>query len=194
MSLINDALRRTQQTTQTNEPARLDELELKPVESEQPLVQNGSSGAKRIIWFVVLLVVASNIGLWIVFKDHGNGTPVAARSAEADAVAPRTPEPAPAASVPTATVSTAPAEPAQTHAEGRAEQEPVEGLLAETRPVERPDFKLKTILSHPVRPSAMINDRVLFVGDTIQGYTVSAIGKNDVTLTLGTDAVVLSLP
>jgi hypothetical protein len=59
---------------------------------------------------------------------------------------------------------------------------------------ERPEFKLKTIVSHPVRPSAMINNRVLFVGDRVEGYTVKIIGQNDVTLAKGDDEVVVSLP
>lgn len=183
MSLINDALKRTQQTTQANEPPRLDELELRPIEPIQTPPPSEGGGAKRLIWIVVLLVVTANIALWIVFKDRGNETEVAARTAEPVAVTPVEPEPAPVAEEPEP--ATAEAVASNTAALAAALEPPV---------IERPAFQLKTIVTHPVRPSAMINNRVLFIGDRVEGYTVIAIRKDDVTLALDEDEVVVSLP
>lgn len=190
MSLINDAIKRTQQTMQTNEPPHLDELELRPIAPLRTLPPNEGGGAKRLIWIVVLLVVSANIALWIVFKDRGNKTEVAARTAENAAVKPVEPtpvveEPAPApAELPTEAV-------ASNSAASAAELEPP---VIEPPVIERPEFRLKTIVTHPVRPSAMINNRVLFVGDRVEGYTVIAIGKDEVTLARDEDEVVVSLP
>ena len=191
MSLINDALKRTQQTTQASEPPRLDELELRPIDPPRvPGASEGGAGAKRWIWIVVLLVVTLNVALWIVFKDRGNETEVAARAVEVDAVelvapAPEPepkPEPAPAVEEPGVVASEVPAEPA------------LEAPILEPPAIERPEFHLKTVVTHPVRPSAMINNRVLFVGDRVEGYTVIAIAQDSVTLRLEEDEVVVSLP
>ena len=188
MSLINDALRRTQQTTEAQEPPRLDALELRPIEPDpaSPAPPDGT-GARRIIWILVLLVVAGNLVLWFLFKDRAGNAEVLARTAGAGevetpaalpkpepAVAPAVIEPEPVAPQPAATLSASNA-PAPAVSPG-------------------PAFKLQTIVSHPVRPSAMINNRVVFVGDRVEGYTVRAIGKNDVTLFLGDDVITVSLP
>ena len=194
MSLINDALKRTQQTTQGNEPPRLDDLELRPIEPGHTSPSTEGGGAKRIIWIVVLAVVTLNIALWIVFKDRGNETEVAARTMEVEPVEPVEATPEPVMVEPEAVAPGRPgaiSEVSGTPLESRAELEPVapQPIL-----VEQPEFHLKTILAHPVHPSAMINNRVLFVGDRVQGYTVVAIDQHEVTLALDGSEVVVSLP
>ena len=192
MSLINDALKHTQQTTQGRQPPRLDELELRPIEPAETPPRNDGGGAKRIIWVLVLFVVTCNIALWIVFKDRGNGTEVAARTTDAEVVEPIAQEPAPVPDEPAVATSEAVIE---TGSPNPAVPVGEVGVLTVDPPVvERPEFRLNTIVTHPVRPSAMINNRILFMGDRVEGYTVTAIGQHDVTLVLDGDEVVVSLP
>lgn len=197
MSLINDALKRTQQSTQANEPSRPEELELRPIEPAQPPSTTGGGAARQIIWILVLAVVAGNIVLWIVFKDRGNETEVAARSGDAAAVAVMAPQPEPEPEPVVAEPELVPGVPAETADPEPAEVPvlpPVEVEAAALPAVERPELKLRTIVTHPTRPSAMINNRVVFVGDTFEGYTVTAIGTDQVTLLLNGQEVVVSLP
>jgi hypothetical protein len=196
MSLINDALKRTQQTTQSQEPPRLDALELHPIEPGHLPPQHDGAGAKRVIWIVVLLVVTCNIALWIVFKDRGNETQVDARTADAETIAPLAPapapEPVPVVEAPAAPTPEAPAPAVISNATASALE--AAAPIAEPAVLARPEFRLKTIVFHPVRPSAMINNRVLFVGDRVEGYTVKVIRLDEVTLAKGEDEVVVSLP
>lgn len=187
MSLINDALKRTQQTTQAGEPPRTDELEMRPIESDQLSASEGGGGAKRIIWVVVLFVVAGNIALWVAIRNPGDPLEAAARTARTDT---ETLAVRQAGSAPAATASSVPAKTTATDAVRPAATIP----SPEPSALERPALNLRTIVFHPVRPSAMINGRVLFVGDRVDGYTVTAIGKNDVTLELNGEKVRLSLP
>lgn len=196
MSLINDALKRAQRTTQSNEPPRLDRPGLGSIQPGQPSPQREGGAAKRIIWLVVLAVVACNLILWLVYRNHGSGTQVAARTAETGAVTPVTPQskPASAVSEPAATASTTPPQAGQRNATETAAATMVDVPAPVPAVIGRPEFKLKTIVFHPVRPSAMINNQILFIGDTVNGYTVTAIGKQNVTLKSGQDELVLSLP
>jgi len=195
MSLINDALKHTQQTMQGRQPPRLDELELRPIEPAETPPRNDGGGAKRIIWVLVLFVVTCNIALWIVFKDRGNETEVAARSADTEVVEPiaqDAQEPAPVPDKPAVATSEAVIEAGSLNSTAVADEVGV--LTLDPPVVERPEFRLNTIVTHPVRPSAMINNRILFMGDRVEGYTVTAIGQHDVTLVLDGDEVVVSLP
>ena len=200
MSLINDALKRTQQTTQTQLPPRLDELELHPLEPIHPAQQHDGSGAKRILWIVVMLVVTGNIALWLMFKDRGAKDQVEARTARTELTEPAVTEPEPQpvqAVVEAVTPTPAASAHANQSAGASAGTQGLDASLAEQPPaveLQRPNLKLSTIVSHPVRPSAMINNRVLFVGDRVEGYTVTVIGKDEVTLTKGDDELVITLP
>jgi hypothetical protein len=185
MSLINEALKRAQQSTEANEPPRLEELELRPINPDCTPSSSEGGGARRVIWIVVLLVVTLNIVLWIVFKDRGNETEVAARTVAVEVV-----EPAPAAPVVPSPGGSSP----EVVPEVAPVQIEIETAVSEPVAIDRPEFNLKTIVAHPMHPSAMINNRVLFVGDRVEGYTVGAINNNDVTLILDEDEIVVSLP
>jgi len=56
-----------------------------------------------------------------------------------------------------------------------------------------PVFNLRGILSAPDYSLAMINDRILKVGETIRDFTVSEIGEDRVTLKRGDQTIVLRL-
>ncbi|MCU0772718.1 MAG: hypothetical protein MUE94_13260 [Verrucomicrobia bacterium] len=200
MSLINDALKRTQQTTQTGQPPRLPELELRPIEPAALTPQGGDgSGAKRIIGLIVLVVVALNIALWLVFKDRGSQAEVAARTGEITSAAAAKSEPAhpvvkSVAAAPIQPPAVAPGSMVPSNTSTAVPEPVVEPPVQEPPAIVRPEFRLKTIVRHPTRPSAMINNRVLFVGDRVEGYAVTAIGQEEVTLTRDGDEVVVSLP
>ncbi len=199
MSLINDALKRTQQKTPASQPPRLEELELRPIELGSP-VPHGSdgAGAKRILWLMVVGVVALNVALWLVFKQRGSKAEVAARTVDVAPVPAAEPAPAPPAPAVVEPSAPAPAvlpavEPSNA-APALAETVVPAPVIEQPPVIVRPEFKLKTIVRHPVRPSAMINNRILFVGDKVEGYTVTAIAQDAVTLVRDGDEVVVSLP
>ena len=81
MSLINDALKRTQDNTRGNLPPRLVELELRPIEPLQPPPAR-VGGGRIILWIVVVLVVIGNVALFAVFKAVNTKQQVAARMVE----------------------------------------------------------------------------------------------------------------
>jgi len=56
-----------------------------------------------------------------------------------------------------------------------------------------PVFNLMGILSAPDNPLAMINNRILKVGEKIGDFTVSEIGEDSVTLKRGDQAIILKL-
>jgi hypothetical protein len=64
----------------------------------------------------------------------------------------------------------------------------------ELKQVRRPEFRVQSVVFHPTRPSAMINNQVVFVGDRVEGYDVKAITKTQVRLALEGDEITLSLP
>lgn len=194
MSLINDALKRTQKVARAQKPKRVEELELRPADASRAPSASRGSGT-RVVWVVAVLVILCNLTLWLLLKDRTTKVQVVARSVS------EVPEP-PVTELEPATAAApepTPAKPApQPVASVVATREPV---IVATNPAPmlapdtvRPEFKLKTILIHPVRPSAMINNAILFVGDELDGYIVTAIGKGSVTLRKGNDTLVLSLP
>ena len=54
-------------------------------------------------------------------------------------------------------------------------------------------FKLQGIFYRPSSPSAVINAKTVFVGDTVADAKVKAIDQSSVTLDLGTETKVLTL-
>lgn len=192
MSLINDALKRTQKMEESQPPV-LGELELRPIEPGQTPEPNQGGGPKRIIWGIVLAVVAVNIVLWLVFKGDDSETEARARAVDTEVVEAIAEEPAPGASAeasPVDVVEAAPPEEAETLV---TEPQP-EPAIVVPPVIEHPEFRVQSIVSHPVRPSVMINGRVLFIGDRVEGYTVTEVGKYDVTLVLDENSVTVSLP
>jgi hypothetical protein len=185
MSLINDALRRTQQA-ETQRPLPRNNLALKPLEL-QPDAPAGDDVVSRAKWtwlIIVLAVVCLNGGLFLWYAQQ---RAVEARAqAEAVAEAERT-----AAAAAEAERQRLAAEEAERAAAALAATQEAQ---AATPKVERPEFRLQSIVSHPTRPSAMVNNRVVFVGDRVAGYEVTRITPEAVTLVSGEDEAVISLP
>lgn len=63
-----------------------------------------------------------------------------------------------------------------------------------TPPVELPSLKLQGVFWGVPRPQAIINRRVLYVGDAIEGYTVTSITKEGVKVSFNQQEFLLTLP
>jgi len=57
----------------------------------------------------------------------------------------------------------------------------------------RPDFRLSGIVMGPGAPVAVINDRIVHLGDTVDGLQVNTITPSTVTLQQDTTRVTLRL-
>ena len=165
MSVVNDALKRARQAQQENPPPN-PELAFRPVEP----ANEGQAGSPLLFFgaFVGLVVVIAVGGL-MIWAVTSKRAPV---QAEARAVA----EPVPAV-VPVKPVAT----PVPTNAQPEVIEPP------------KPEFKLQGIFFNPNRPSAVVNDRTIYVGYRVSGWHVKAITPKAVTLASGTETNVLSL-
>jgi hypothetical protein len=54
-------------------------------------------------------------------------------------------------------------------------------------------LRLQGISFNPSAPSAVVNGRVLYLGDTVNGFRLTAISPVAVTLERGTESLVLDL-
>ena len=167
MSLVNDALKRAKQSQQEN-PTPTPELAFRPVEP----ANEGQPGSPLLFFgaFVGLVVVIGGCGLLIWGMTSKRGADV---QAEARTLA----EPVPAV-VPTVEPVVAPV---ATNSQPEVVEPP------------KPEFKLQGIFFNPTRPSAVVNDRTVYVGDRVSGLHVRAITSEAVTLTSATETNVLSL-
>ncbi len=185
MSLINDALKKRREAEQQLPPARGD-LGLQPIDlNAGPAGAEGIvSRAKRFWLIAVIAVVVVNIGL-VFWYAQKQAIKARARAAEVEAKAAQAAE-AEAEEVRLAAAHAAAAAAASNAALARAEHE---RILSQ-----RPGFHLQGIIFHPTRPSAIVNNRVVFVGDRVDGYSVTALTRTQVTLATDRDEVTLSLP
>ena len=207
MSLINDALQRTQDVQQQTAPTASGPA-LRPAD---PAQAKAASGARTLLFIMVAAVILGNFLLWMAFKDRDEqkpgapaAAPVQAQAAPAPAVAPEPPvEPVPtqaAVASPltepesnpeAATVATLVQE-APTSAVATNTPEP-ESKVVFVEPPKPTVLRLQSII-YGSRPSAMIAGKFLFIGDSIQGHKVIAIDRETVTLVGEGQTNVLSLP
>ena len=205
MSLINDALKRTQDAQQQNLPPA-GGPNFRPAE---PKPENAGSGARTLLFIMVFAVVLGNFLLWIAFKDrNAEKAPVAANAPVQIEPAPA-PQPAPA---PVAVATPVAPEPAPSTVATAAEVAVAAPNVEEIAPVEvttnAPEPAPTVVFAQPERPSvlrlqsiiwssrpsAMISGKFLYVGDNIQGHRVIAINQETVTLVGDGQTNVLSLP
>lgn len=197
MSLINDALRRTQDQTQAETPPRLADLEMRPLETGLGSAAR-SERPRMLIWVVVAIVVVANVALFALFKTVKSRQPVEARMAAEGRTHPaepgvKSPPPVDPSTIVADSGAVLPPTPESGAATASVPQS-AEAIEAVSGVPEAPEFRLQTIVTHPTQPSAMINNRVVFVGDRVEGYTVLAIDKDEVTLQQDAHEVVVSLP
>ena len=212
MSLINDALRRAKQAHQETPPSPPPDAHFRPVDPP-------TQATRQTVGLLMpaLLAAVALLGLLLFWElSHKNGTP-ASDSNGPITVAAKTPA---AADQPSPSVSAAAA--ADTSAGGNtamiskpafetnAETRTAAATLASTNssisdqgdtnhagtepavPAVAP-LKLQGIIYNPSRPSALINGRVIFLGDRVREYRVMAIRRDEVVLAEAGRTNVLSL-
>jgi hypothetical protein len=209
MSLINDALKRAQEVQQQTTPVAGGPA-LRPADPAQTKV---GSGARILLFIMVLAVILGNFLIWVAFRDRSVQKPNAPATAPVQAQVTRTPPvtPGPAAEpvpVPVEAVVAAPSTGPNTIPEVLSATTVVEEASADAVTTNAPGPEPKVVFAEPPkltvlrlqsiiygsRPSAMIAGRFLFVGDSIQGHQVVAIDKASVTLVGEGQTNVLSLP
>ena len=169
MSLINDALKQTQQIRQQSPPVIPPPLP--PVESKQR-----EWPGWLVPGIVILLLVAAGI---FVGRSLFKLTPLAASAM-------------PAVNSPTASTVPKPEQPVAvaptvvTNAATNA----IPVAIAPPKPLA---LKLQGILFAATRPCAIVNGRTVFVGDRLDEFRVVAISRDNVTLQSKTETNVLSL-
>ena len=216
MSLINEALKRAKQAHAENLPPKTSVPPMRPVEPEQSAPGKGF-GAAGPIGLAVIALVGLLIFLLIWKRDGTSGaTVVAAKTPDREPAAstsetskaPASGTAANAASTPVnmadehstaapmgAEHSSAGSSSGATNTTSAAESGDSNQLAsaANASTPAPPPLKLQSIVFNPSRPSAMINGRIVFVGDRIRELRVMAIHRDDVLLVGAGSTNLLSL-
>ena len=197
MSLINDALKRTKDAQQQNPPPAGGP----PLKPADPAVAKSASNSKSLLYVMVGCVIVGNAFLFLYLKDEEKkpaaiqpaAPAVAAPTAAPVSPAPATTAPQPAKAAPAPVVAANPASaPAPTAETNITSAPPV--AAAQPEPPKPAPLKLQSIIYNPSRPSAMISGKFAFIGDKVQGFRVTAIDQETVTLVGSGQTNVLSLP
>ena|SRR5438445_9207761 len=197
MSLINDALKRAKQAPPPPAPSHSPQLHFRPVE-ENRTARHGF-GVMMPVAFALVALLVLFLGWELAQKNAATKqaafagqselvaraaspttipTPATVPAPTAPPIAEPAPAPPPSASEPPPAI--APSErPAGTPAVADAPPPPVPDVAAAAA---KPVLRLQTIVFSPARPSAMINGKIVFVGDKIGEFHVSAITKSSVTI------------
>lgn len=183
MSLINDALKKRREAEDLQPPPLRGDLELQPVEG------NAAPGAaeqvvSRARWFWLIAVIAVVILNLCLFFWYAQRKAIQARARAVEAAA-RVEQAAAEAEAERLRLAAEQAA-ASNAALAQAEQDRIQRA--------RPGFRLQGIVFHPTRPSAIINNRAVSVGERVAGYKVTAISRNQATLATDRDEVTLTLP
>ena len=215
MSLINDALKRAKAAQQQTPPPPVN-LPFRPVEPAPVYIRRGLGLAMPVTLTIVACLALLLLWQWAQLRNAGDPLEATARTAPipeaaaaplpASAAIPQ-PEAAPLPEAPPppvqATPETAPALPAA------AEPAPAPAALAvaaapEAQPAEAepavapalpkpPPLRLQAIIFDPRRPSAMINGKLVFLGDKVRDFRVARIDQESATLVGGGLTNVLTL-
>lgn len=198
MSLINDALKRATKAQAENPSASTPEPELEPAPPHRAF---GIPG-----YFMPVMLCVLSLACWMFIKGlNGGSVPVLAKVqqlVEPESIVAQAREPemqppviegaelpvpenrefalndAPSASSAAATTeSSAPAAASTTAAENESAA----------------SYKLQGIIYRPSNPSAVINSKAVFVGESVGGARVRSITERSVTLEVGGETRVLTL-
>jgi len=196
MSLINDALKRAKETHQQNPRPTT------PPDAPALVAAHSSrSGTPAWIWFAIIFLLVG-IGAFLIGQSmHKGGTPnsvgaVAARFSTEQPVtataAIRDPSPAPTATATTPAASPVTVESGKGAIVPTPQTNTTDVVAVAAAPVPAP-LKLQSIIYDPKHPSAMINGKLLFPGDSFGDLRVQEIRRNGVTLVGAGKTNVLSL-
>jgi len=216
MSLINDALRRAKQVQQdAPSPPVAPAPHFRPVE---PLPQTARHGLGLMLPVsLVTIALLSLLLFWVMTKRDGSSasgeskTPlsVAARTVPSSngtfdhtALRPSAADPGAVSSgggntsdkAATVQVGAPAPTPQAALAPGSTNSAAVsDSGDTNHAPVAPPPLKLQSIVFNPKRPSAMINGRVVFIGEKVRDYRVIAIQRDNVVLAGAGQTNLLSL-
>ncbi len=199
MSLINDALKRARKAQQDNPPPP-PQLQLRP--AEQPAPRSAVPFA-LVFLALILVIIVGGMLVWTVAKQSAPAMRVEARTmtppappvveapkaesppAKAKAVVAQPPEAqTPVAAIPAlATDETLPGQP-QTNGL------PVAATVEPPKPAA---LKLQAIVYNPIRPTAILSGKTVFLGDRVGEFRVLAMTRETVTIGSATVTNVLSL-
>ena len=182
MSLINDALKRTKDAQQQNPPPAGGPA-LKPADHA---TSKAAGNSKSLLYIMVACAVLGNAFIFLYYfskdRDKKANVPTVSVATPAAAILLVAPPPPPAK------VEVAPAPVAvETNAAAPVIAAPPEALKLAP-------LKLQSIIFNPARPSAMISGKFVFIGDKVQGFRVTAIDQESVTLAGNGETNILSLP
>jgi cytoskeletal protein RodZ len=198
MSLISDALKKARQA-QAQHPAQHAPPEFRAAES-QP-----DSHAKPSMLIVILLAVAVSLGgflLWLGLRGQRIAELAApppkptTKSAIAEAAAPIPAAPPKATSFAAVQSSAAPTATVSTTTVPVVAETPKVVVAAATPPAEplKPALpRLGGIFYNPTRPSAILNNKTVYVGSHVADFIVLAITAEKVTVAAAGQTNVLSL-
>lgn len=213
MSLINDALRRAKDAQQQT-PLPQPDLPFRPVEPAQQRARRGLGLLVPAVLAVVACLSLFLLWQWAQIRQAAAPLEAAARTAPAPAATPvaagtaapiapaQAGPPAQPASLPAPVVAAAetvaadaPNDAADAMGAGASEDASTNAApVVEPAPPQPAPLRLQGIVYHPKRPSAMINGKIVFIGDKIRDFRVLAIDKDTATLVGGGQTNVLSLP
>lgn len=203
MSLINDALKRATQAQPATNPAPAAEQPMEPAPPHRAV------GIPNYFTPVLLFVICG--AFWFIFKgwDAARQTsvaqllapqPVVAQAREVITEEPEELPPTSSVELPVPqnrqfALNDRPAPAQQPLQIATAVPPPVDGALpVSAREVPAANrFKLQGIFYRPSSPSAVINSKTVFVGDTVADAKVKSIDQRSVVLDLGTQTQVLTL-
>jgi cytoskeletal protein RodZ len=198
MSLINDALKRATRNQQTSPPAPAPE----PATPMQPVEYH----RRGLPWYfipAVLAIIAA--ACWFIVKGvqarrqskDPAGSPILVKAREPKA---ETPTSEPASTPVTQAPLTTPAGVSPTPiSNGTTSTETTAATAASTPAPEppaeppKPAYRLQAIFFRPANPSAMVNGKSVSIGSQVDGATVKAITRDNLTIEVKGQTTVLTL-
>lgn len=194
MSLINDALKRTQEAQQQQAPAASG-TELKPVD---PAAVKAANSSKTLLYIMVAFAIVGNLLIFLYYftneRANKQNTAAPTTMVVVPAVVPPAEvvqaPPAPAPEPPANVVSAPTVAPVETNAAQAAVSPP-----AAPEPPKPAPLRLQSVMLSSTKPAALVSGKFVNIGSKVQGSVVIAIDQESVTL-VGSDGKtnVLSLP
>lgn len=199
MSLINDALKRATKAQPTTPPTPEPDLEPAP-----PHRAVGIPG-----YFTPVVLCVLSMACWMFFKGRNGGQlptlaavkqivepdPIVAQAREPEMDMP----PVEGAELPVPqhrefALNDSPSPSAANPVETAAPAQAAAAAAPALEPAPAPAYKLQGIIYRPSNPSAVVNARSVFIGDRIGTARVISINESSVTLDIGGETKVLTLP
>jgi hypothetical protein len=188
MSLINDALKRAKQAHDQAPPPPTPGPPFRPVEPAQ-YARHGVGVALPVALALVALLT-----LLLVWQLSWSNGAVRALQTEPPPAATNAPPAAPSSSTVAESAAPAPGVPATSAAIAAQTVSSNAPAPVEVSPPKPPPLRLQSIVLDSKRPSALINGKMLFLGDRIGAFRLTALDQESATLVSLDETNVLTLP